>query len=437
MVRFVGRSLAPRKKMGCPMTHRFGVCLAAAVTSLAMFPSAGPASAANLPSVKVSDANKVAECATPGRLMAYLKGRNDKLDPKFDGVATAYMHHGESLGLRWDYAFFQMLLETGYLTYTGDVKPEQNNFAGLGATGSGARGESFKDVSTGVRAHLEHLLMYTGEKVENPVAERTRNIQDWGVLTSWQKTIQGPMTFTQLTKQWAPGSRGYASDIKTIADRFFNGACKDADPRPELVAAARGAPAANATTAQVAAATAPADVAGAQPKGAEIARRAVEQARADGKATRSGLGAVATGKPGQVVASSQTGAAGAKPSTTPPVTVLNAPPPEAAAAQPGKAAVIETASVAGAAKDAGKPDQKNASGKCRVWTASYGGAKAIIIKALADQMVNYTVLDVNEGTETREADAYISAYAKGGERMGEFSSEAQALDKAFELCPEG
>ena len=73
-----------------------------------------------------------------------------KLDPKFEVVATEYMRHGEALGLRWDYAFFQMLLETGYLKYTGDVKPEQNNFAGLGATGGGARGESFKDVSTGV-----------------------------------------------------------------------------------------------------------------------------------------------------------------------------------------------------------------------------------------------------------------------------------------------
>jgi hypothetical protein len=86
------------------------------------------------------------------------------------------MRHGEELGLRWDYAFFQMLLETGNLTYKGDVKPDQNNFAGLGATGRGARGEKFPDISTGVRAHLQHVLMYAGEKVENPVAERTRNI---------------------------------------------------------------------------------------------------------------------------------------------------------------------------------------------------------------------------------------------------------------------
>jgi hypothetical protein len=116
--------------------------------------------------------------------------------------------------------------------------------------------------------------------------------------------------------------------------------------------------------------------------------------------------------------------------------MLNAQPSESKADAP-----VEVASVAGAAKDAGKPeakaDAKASNGQCRVWTASYGGNKAIIIKATAEKTVNYTVLDVNEGTEKREADAYISAYAKGGEAVGEFQSQSQALEKAFELCPEG
>ena len=73
---------------------------------------------------------------------------------------------------------------------------------------------------------------------------------------------------------------------------------------------------------------------------------------------------------------------------------------------------------------------------CRVWTASYGGLKALIIRVKTDKGVDYTVLDVNEGTEKREAEAYIAAYAKGGEIAGEFQTQTQALDKAFELCPE-
>jgi hypothetical protein len=78
-----------------------------------------------------------------------------------------------------------------------------------------------------------------------------------------------------------------------------------------------------------------------------------------------------------------------------------------------------------------------AANKCRVYTASYGGQRAVIVKATVDQVANYTVLDVNEGQEAREAEAFISAYAKGGAVAGQFKTQNLALDKAFELCPEG
>jgi hypothetical protein len=71
-----------------------------------------------------------------------------------------------------------------------------------------------------------------------------------------------------------------------------------------------------------------------------------------------------------------------------------------------------------------------------VWTASYGGQKALIIRVNTEKGTDYTVLDVNEGAERREADAYIAAYAKGGAIEAEFMSQTQALEKAFELCPE-
>ena len=75
--------------------------------------------------------------------------------------------------------------------------------------------------------------------------------------------------------------------------------------------------------------------------------------------------------------------------------------------------------------------------KCKVLTASYGGQKAILIQAPGEGGVHFTVLDVNDGNEKREADAYIAAYAKGGTVAGEYASHTQAIDKAFELCPEG
>ena len=109
-------------------TAPFFACLSATV--LVALP-VSTAQAVSLPAIKASSKNTVPVCATPGRLMSYLKDNNPRLRSRFSGIATHYMRHGEKLGLRWDYAFFQMLVETGFLRFTGDVKWNQNNFAGL------------------------------------------------------------------------------------------------------------------------------------------------------------------------------------------------------------------------------------------------------------------------------------------------------------------
>src|SRR4029079_4738776 len=180
------------------------------------------AAAAGLPEIRLTASNTVPECVTPGRLTEYLKSRNPDLSARFDSVPAEYMRLGEMLGVRWDFAFYQMILETGALKFrngsrAGDVKAAQNNFAGLGATGGGEPGESFKDVATGVRAHLEHLLLYSGERLENPVADRTRKVQEWNVLTKWQSRFTRPINFADLAAQWAPGSGGYARMLDGIA----------------------------------------------------------------------------------------------------------------------------------------------------------------------------------------------------------------------------
>jgi len=51
---------------------------------------------------------------------------------------------------------------------------------------------------------------------------------------------------------------------------------------------------------------------------------------------------------------------------------------------------MRVASAAGAAKQMVEPPA--AGQKCRVWTASYGGQKAMIIRSLVDKVVNYTVM---------------------------------------------
>lgn len=419
--------------MICRVWTRMTSVLAAGVSVAAL---SAPLMAAELPEIKVSEANTVPACVTPGRLTAFLEQRNPSLDSKFANIAADYARTGDELKLRWDIAFFQMLLETGNLKFTGDVSSKQNNFAGLGATGRKEPGESFPDVETGVKAHLQHLLLYAGEHLDNPVADRTRKVQEWGVLTSWQKTLNGHITFSQLASKWAPGSRNYARDISGIAADFMDGPCRGEDPKPEMMAlwkpdAIVGGDAAKKT-----------DAAYTPPKvsGYDLARKANEDARANGSYIRSSLGAGMLHAIGSKDAAND---ATDTPSEAPQVKILNATTEDAAnapaetATSDGKAATVQTASLATGAKglqDAAAAADKS---KCKVWTASYGGTRAVIIRAKSEGQDNYTVLDVNEKTAERETDAYIAAYAKGGEKIGDFTTPTQALDKAFEMCPEG
>ena len=512
---------------------------------------AQPASAADLPAVKMSGDNRVPACATPGRLMAYLKSRNKQLDPKFDEVARLYKKHGEALSVRWDFAFYQMIVETNALSFKrgngswGDVKPSQNNFAGLGATGKGEPGETFPDVSTGVLGHLQHLLMYAGEHVASPVAERTRKVQEWKVLASWHKTISGPVTYADLTRKWSPKDRGYARDIEAVANRFDENFCNAPDPAPEAVVASapvekpvekpverrrfpvnsveepqdekpirtrsglgaqeiarkvgeategapkrltpETAPLANLKIINPSADEEPAKepeaeeekVVTEKPRGrrgrrtaektppaqvekiaaASVPRIEAPSERKVESRTRKDDGTeprlaepvkpapppsaveeqpAAKEQPAKVALKLPTPPAATPPAITPPASKS---PEKVEKAEPkdGKRELPQTTVFVPSppqkpAETVEKSDKEK--GVCRVWTASYGGQKALIIKLVTDGIVNYTVLDVNEGAEEKEAQAYISAYARGGAVDGRFDTNSAAMDRAFELCPE-
>lgn len=62
--------------------------------------------------------------------------------------------------IKAEIVFVQAMKETGWLKFGGDIKIEQFNFAGLGATGGGEHGNSFFDVKTGLRAQVQHLKAY-------------------------------------------------------------------------------------------------------------------------------------------------------------------------------------------------------------------------------------------------------------------------------------
>ena len=82
----------------------------------------------------------------------------------YGDLPNIYRQEAAIEGVNYDIAFCQMCLETGFLQFNGDVKPEQNNFAGIGAIGNGVRGDSFSDQRIGVRAQIQHLKAYATTK---------------------------------------------------------------------------------------------------------------------------------------------------------------------------------------------------------------------------------------------------------------------------------
>lgn len=208
------------------------VSASAGVLVLALLVAAGfsaAQAAPSLPEIRTSGANAVPRCVTPERLMSFLKRRNGSLNPRFRDIATFYKRHGEAWNVRWDYAFFQMAIETNFLTYRapsgrmGDVDPKQNNFAGIGTTGGGVPGDSFPDVSTGVLGQIQHLVVYSGEEIANPVAPRTQ-LKQVHILEK-SRELHRPVRFSDLARRWAADPK-YGSSIAWVADQFAREECK-------------------------------------------------------------------------------------------------------------------------------------------------------------------------------------------------------------------
>jgi len=207
----------------------------------------GVASAAALPRIIAGTDNPVPQCVRPAALMDFVAERNAQrnpprgIDPRFANVAALYQRIGQCVArppdkcvaVRWDYAFFQMLIETNYLTFRrpngvpAAVVPADNNFAGVGATISGRPGERFKDVSTGVLAHLQHVLMYSTTYIPNPVAERTRKVQD--DVQQAMRRLNRPVTFADLAREWTGTDRNsYGAEMQKLAQTYAARYCTQA-----------------------------------------------------------------------------------------------------------------------------------------------------------------------------------------------------------------
>lgn len=148
------------------------------------------------------------------QMLMFLKHNNELVLDRYGDIAQIYREEATIEGVNYDVAFCQMCVETGFLRFGGDVKPEQNNFAGLGAVGSGAQGPSFSDRRTGIRAQIQHLKAYASNAplVQAVVDPRFRFVTR-GVA---------PLV-SQLTGRWA-SDPNYDKKIMATLRRLYESA---------------------------------------------------------------------------------------------------------------------------------------------------------------------------------------------------------------------
>lgn len=131
--------------------------------------------------------------ATQEQIEAFLADQEAALKKKFalteperefipypSNIVSLYLEIGAKYNIRGDLALAQAIKETGYFQFGGSVQYFQNNYCGLGATGtpllgneplngvsrqkafylSGMHGLSFTTPAYGVEAHIQHLYAY-------------------------------------------------------------------------------------------------------------------------------------------------------------------------------------------------------------------------------------------------------------------------------------
>jgi hypothetical protein len=203
----------------------FGIFVLASV-SCATSPKHAAMTDGNVPAVRADYPENVKKPAIPSspelilgqgsikseKLAKFLLIVNPEIEEPFAyDFAKIYVEEAAAEGVNHDIAFSQMCLETGFLSFGGLVKPEMNNFAGLGAIGPGQEGEYFPSTQIGVRAQIQHLKAYaTTEPLKHPLVDPRHR---------WVRYGSAP-TIYELAGSWAT-DKDYGKKIKNILDNLY------------------------------------------------------------------------------------------------------------------------------------------------------------------------------------------------------------------------
>ncbi|WP_226579636.1 N-acetylmuramoyl-L-alanine amidase [Halobacillus litoralis] len=143
-------------------------------------------------------------------------------------LGAYYLKYGEIYGIRGDVAYAQAINETDFFRFTGLVSKEQNNYAGIGATGPGNPGASFSTPEEGVHAHIQHLFAYAST---NPIPTGLKKVDPRFDLV----TRGSAVTWNGLNGKWAVPGTTYGQNILSIYERSINAALKKMNQQMETL----------------------------------------------------------------------------------------------------------------------------------------------------------------------------------------------------------
>ena len=142
------------------------------------------------------------------QLKTALKAANGAANTK---IVDIYYNIASIYGIKADIAFLQCIHETNWLKFTGVVKPGQNNFAGIGATGPNNPGLSFPTAEAGVEAHIQHLYAYatnTSIPEGRTLYDKRFHLVKRGSAPNWE----------DLNGKWAVPGIGYGEKIVELQE---------------------------------------------------------------------------------------------------------------------------------------------------------------------------------------------------------------------------
>jgi hypothetical protein len=141
------------------------------------------------------------------------KGHEPRLTVSLDELARAFVEEGDAEVVRGDVAFAQSILESGWFSFPagGQVDPDDNNFAGIGACDGCDHGFRFDSARLGVRAQVQLLRTYVSDDI-GPDDLAYPSLLPGTFRLGFRGDVQ---SWNDLTGRWATAS-GYGTRVYAL-----------------------------------------------------------------------------------------------------------------------------------------------------------------------------------------------------------------------------